>query len=490
MPEGLAEPGSATGGDGHGGPAAAQPAAPVTAPAGAPLAMGFRQDGRYGVCASRTGLGVRFGEETFGIPWDAVARLDFEEAPHGEITAGIARLTTRDGKRLAWTDPPLFAFSPEAAKEHGRASRAGGAQGLLRPAGTAGSDILFLPNGLLLAAIVIGKAGLAEQADGSFARPSEPGFVPPASPPAHSPPEEHVPPADPSARKRKQAVLLVIGIIAFSYMYSPVLAVALVVFLLVHEYGHVLAMKWSGVRTGGIFVVPFMGAVAVALEEAPTRWKEFVIAVMGPAFGGVMALGACIVTVATLGSVPLAVQVTDWWSFISLFNLLPLGMLDGGRIVTSIAFSTHRVVGIIASVLAAGLCVAAAVWLGSWLLGLVAVFTVLQMRGAARVQKANLALLGIGIAPDALRRWVAAVWQRIGRICPAGDPARGEKARRAVRSIDAFRRFFSGHLETVGMRGWQIAAAIGIYVGLVVFFLVLVAAASVVQYIAAQSGRA
>jgi len=274
----------------------------------------------------------------------------------------------------------------------------------------------------------------------------------------------------------KQLFLLGAGFTAFSFMNSATIAASLVVFLLFHEYGHAVAMKRCGVRVDGIFILPFMGAVAVAKDEPGTRWKEFIIAIMGSVFGVALTLAAFIATLATRGAYPVLTDTTQWWAILSLFNLLPLGMLDGGRIMTSIAFSTHRVLGTIASVLAIVLCLAAAIALSSWLLGLVAVFTILQMRAASNAYKRSAALLGVGCTAEGLRRGIAATWQRIG-VISAGDATQAQKARLAVRTIESFRRFFNGLFEIPRMTLGQIVAAVAIYAATVGLFLVLLVGA-------------
>jgi Zn-dependent protease len=463
----------------HVRPADAPAAATAPLPAlleGAPP-LTFTQGPGKAVAISRTGIHATLAGEALDVPWAAVARLDFWHAPFKQRLVGAAHVTDPDGKGFAWFDPSLSDSTLAKPTVQPEAAPAGPAEGPARPTPRA-DRVLALPGSVLLAAIVIEKAGLAEQPDGAFVRPPPAEETPAAAPPpAHAAPEEKVPGGE-SARRWKQAALLLAGFLAFSYMYSPMLAASLLAFLLVHEYGHAAAMKWCGVRVGGIFILPFMGAVAVARDEAATRWKEFLIAVMGSVFGAALTLPVAAAAMATGGTYPVLAQSAFWWSVLSLLNLLPLGMLDGGRILTSIAFSTHRLVGTLASALVVALCVAAALFLGSWLLGLVAVATVLQMRAGAIAQKRNLALVGIGCTPDALRRGVAATWQRIGLLCGEGDRAMGEKARRAVRQLDAFRRFFTGQFEMPRMSGGQIAAAVATYLALIVFFVLLLACAS------------
>ena len=56
-------------------------------------------------------------------------------------------------------------------------------------------------------------------------------------------------------------------------------ACAILYAIFVHESGHVLAMKACGMRTSGMYFLPFLGAVAVAKEPARTRGQEWFIAI-------------------------------------------------------------------------------------------------------------------------------------------------------------------------------------------------------------------
>ncbi|MCX5684587.1 MAG: site-2 protease family protein, partial [Planctomycetota bacterium] len=399
----------------------------------------------------------------------------------GDMTAGLVRLTDRDGRTLVWTDSAMFC-TPSAPLSPAQVLQTARNRGPLYPAGAAGGSTLFIPGSLALTAAVIEKAGLAEQPDGAFVRvPPREGAAPcPAI--EHPSPEDRAPGIDMKSRRLKQLLLLVAGFAALSYVCSTFIAISLLAFLLFHEYGHAVAMKWCGVRVEGIFILPFMGAVAVAKDEAGTRWKEFIIAIMGSIFGAALTLAVFIAALATLGAYPVLTDATEWCALLSLFNLLPLGMMDGGRVMTSIAFSTHRVLGTIASVLAIVLCLAAAIALQSWLLGLVAAFTVLQMRAASNAYKRSAALVGVGCTAAGLRRGIAATWQRIGVLSAEGDATQAQKARRAVRTLESFRRFFTGLFEIPRMTPGRIVAAIVIYAATVGFFLVLLAGSIILGF--------
>jgi Zn-dependent protease len=112
-------------------------------------------------------------------------------------------------------------------------------------------------------------------------------------------------------------------------------AVGFVLLLLVHETGHLLVAKKFGLKVGAPVFIPFMGAF-IALKEAPRNaWIEACVGIGGPMLGTV---GALLCNVLGEGfNAPLFIALAWFGYFLNLFNLTPVGMLDGGRIVTALS---------------------------------------------------------------------------------------------------------------------------------------------------------
>src|SRR5437868_7709674 len=112
-------------------------------------------------------------------------------------------------------------------------------------------------------------------------------------------------------------------------------AVGFVILLLVHESGHLLVAKKFGLKVGAPVFIPFMGAF-IALKEAPRNaWVEACVGIGGPMLGS---FGALVCN--ALGEIfaaPLFIALAWFGYFLNLFNLTPVGMLDGGRIVTALS---------------------------------------------------------------------------------------------------------------------------------------------------------
>ena len=129
------------------------------------------------------------------------------------------------------------------------------------------------------------------------------------------------------------SMLLMVGV--YTALWGWKYAVGFVVLLLVHECGHLVAAKQFGLKVGAPVFIPFMGAF-IALKDAPKNaWIESCVGIGGPILGSLAAL-LCHLAGITL-NLPLLVALawTGYW--LNLFNLIPLGQLDGGRIATAIS---------------------------------------------------------------------------------------------------------------------------------------------------------
>ena len=128
-------------------------------------------------------------------------------------------------------------------------------------------------------------------------------------------------------------MLLMIGV--YTAMWGWKFAVGFVLLLLVHECGHLLVAKRFGLKVGAPVFIPFMGAF-IALKEAPKNaWIEACVGIGGPMLGS---LGALLCN--SLGEIfnaPIFIALAWFGYFLNLFNLTPVGMLDGGRIVTAMS---------------------------------------------------------------------------------------------------------------------------------------------------------
>jgi Zn-dependent protease len=147
----------------------------------------------------------------------------------------------------------------------------------------------------------------------------------------------------------KMAKLVKLGLIsgsavAYAYMFTWQFGLIIMTFLFVHEYGHVWAMKKCGIKTKGMYFIPFFGAVAVASGEFKSYKNEVYSALMGPIWGMVLALA--FYGIYFLTDVTLFAGAAIWMFFCTLFNMLPIMPLDGGRVMRCVTMSFNSWAGI------------------------------------------------------------------------------------------------------------------------------------------------
>src|SRR6266480_4418184 len=133
----------------------------------------------------------------------------------------------------------------------------------------------------------------------------------------------------------KSGGTMLLTIWVYTQIWGWQFALGFVLLLLVHECGHLLAAKKFGLKVGAPVFIPFMGAF-IALKEAPRNaWIEACVGIGGPILGSV---GALICN--SLGEIfdaPVFIALASFGYLLNLFNLTPVGMLDGGRIVSALS---------------------------------------------------------------------------------------------------------------------------------------------------------
>ncbi|MCW3171870.1 site-2 protease family protein [Shewanella subflava] len=164
-----------------------------------------------------------------------------------------------------------------------------------------------------------------------------------------------------------KAMLAGASVAAYSWLFSIEFALALIACLVFHEYGHIKAMKHFGMKTKGIYLIPFMGGLALSDERINTRWQDVVISIMGPTFGLILSI-ACMIAYWLTGNVFFA-GLAAFNALLNLFNLLPILPLDGGHILKSISFSMNSLTGLVACIVGAAIGVYVSYSLGLALLG-------------------------------------------------------------------------------------------------------------------------
>ena len=126
----------------------------------------------------------------------------------------------------------------------------------------------------------------------------------------------------------------VVTIAAYTTQFPLGVVTGFVVITLSHEIGHAVAIRAKGLRAGFMVFIPFIGGAVTMKDQPRTVYDDAIIGLAGPAFGTFATLATLQVYKWT--SDPLYLLISFVGFGLNLFNLLPIGMLDGGRISAAI----------------------------------------------------------------------------------------------------------------------------------------------------------
>lgn len=108
------------------------------------------------------------------------------------------------------------------------------------------------------------------------------------------------------------------------------IVVGFVVLTLIHEIGHAVVIRAKGLRAGFLVFIPFIGGAVTLKDQPRTAYDDAQIGLAGPCFGTAASLVTLQIFKWTGNSLYLSIALIGF--ALNLLNLIPLGMLDGGRI--------------------------------------------------------------------------------------------------------------------------------------------------------------
>jgi Zn-dependent protease len=129
---------------------------------------------------------------------------------------------------------------------------------------------------------------------------------------------------------------MLVSIVAYASIWGWRFGVGFVLLLLVHEYGHVIALRREGVKdvSAPIFI-PFLGALIWSKSLGGDAAAEARVGLAGPILGSIGAAACVVIYLLTGNDLFRALAFTGF--FLNLFNLLPVGFLDGARAAAALS---------------------------------------------------------------------------------------------------------------------------------------------------------
>src|SRR3569833_255876 len=121
-----------------------------------------------------------------------------------------------------------------------------------------------------------------------------------------------------------------ISVAAFSFWFhSWSFAFGFVLLIAIHEKGHVFEARRQGLLVYWPTFIPFIGAYVTIEKSGLTPWRNALITLAGPLFGG--AAAAVVWVMSAQRDSEMLLVLANMGFLLNAFNLLPIGFLDGGQ---------------------------------------------------------------------------------------------------------------------------------------------------------------
>jgi Zn-dependent protease len=131
------------------------------------------------------------------------------------------------------------------------------------------------------------------------------------------------------------AVSMAVTIAAYAVKMPLRFVVGFVLITVIHELGHAVVIRAKGLRTGVMVFIPFVGGAVTLKDQPRSAYVDAQIGLAGPMAGALASLVCLQIFKWSGNSLYLAIAFAGF--LINLLNLLPVGLLDGGRISGAIS---------------------------------------------------------------------------------------------------------------------------------------------------------
>jgi Zn-dependent protease len=128
---------------------------------------------------------------------------------------------------------------------------------------------------------------------------------------------------------------MALSIAAYATKAPLPLVIGFVSIVLVHEIGHAVVIRAKGLRAGMMVFIPFIGGAVTLKDQPRSAYDDAQIGLAGPIAGTFASL--IVLQIFKWTNAPLYLAIAAAGFAVNLLNLLPIGMLDGGRISAAVS---------------------------------------------------------------------------------------------------------------------------------------------------------
>lgn len=127
---------------------------------------------------------------------------------------------------------------------------------------------------------------------------------------------------------------MALSIAAYATKAPLPLVIGFVAIIVIHEIGHAVVIRAKGLRAGMMVFIPFIGGAVTLKDQPRSAYDDALIGLAGPIAGTFASL--VVLQIYKWTDLPLYLAIAAAGFAVNLLNLLPIGMLDGGRISAAV----------------------------------------------------------------------------------------------------------------------------------------------------------
>ena len=144
---------------------------------------------------------------------------------------------------------------------------------------------------------------------------------------------------------------LLLYAVLFYFLFDRNIAyiAALLVVLLIHEFGHFFAMKMYNYQNVKLFIVPLLGAFVSGKKQSVSQKQMSIIILAGPVPG--IIIGTVLYVINQTHPNETLKMLANVFIFINIFNLLPIYPLDGGRLLENLFINNNHGIRLVFTIL-------------------------------------------------------------------------------------------------------------------------------------------
>lgn len=150
---------------------------------------------------------------------------------------------------------------------------------------------------------------------------------------------------------RKSMISLGIYAFLFYFIFNGDIAyiAAVLVVLLIHEFGHFFAMKAFNYTNVKLFVLPLLGAYVTGKKSLISQRQMTIVILAGPIPG--MIIGFCLLISTLYYPNERLEMLGNIFFVLNLFNLLPFVPLDGGRLLEALFINHNHTIRVVFTII-------------------------------------------------------------------------------------------------------------------------------------------